>query len=63
MTAQRGYISARASKDQLGVHSLDHFALSVPDLKIAKNYFADFGLDVRERDEALHLKTYGSDHT
>jgi len=63
MTAKRGYISAGARKDQLGVHSLDHFALSVPDLKTAQNYFADFGLDVRERDEALHLKTYGSDHT
>lgn len=63
MTAHRGYIAAHAPKDQLGVHSLDHFALTVPDLKIAQGYFTDFGLDVRERDEALHLKTYGSDHS
>ena len=63
MTAQRGYVVASAGKGALGVHSLDHFALIVPDLKVAQAYFSDFGLDVRERGAALHLRTYGNDHT
>jgi catechol 2,3-dioxygenase len=63
MTAHRGYITAHAGTEELGVHSLDHFALTVPDLKVAQSYFADFGLDVRERGEGLQLKTCGSEHT
>lgn len=59
MTAQRGYIGARPSKDALGVHSLDHFSLIVPDLKVAQDYFTNFGLDVRERGNFLELRTFG----
>lgn len=63
MTAQRGYVEASRHTGALGVHSLDHFALEVPDLKIAADYFSHFGLDVRERSNVLELRTYGSDHT
>ncbi len=63
MTAQRGYVGASARIDALGVHSLDHFALVVPDLKVAQSYFRNFGLDVREHGNALHLKTFGADQT
>jgi catechol-2,3-dioxygenase len=31
----------------LGVHSLDHFALTVPDLAEAAAFYTTFGLDVR----------------
>ena len=31
----------------LGVHSLDHFALTVPDLEVARDFYSAFGLDVR----------------
>ncbi len=63
MTAQRGFVGASARGEALGVHSLDHFSLLVPDLQVAQRYFTDFGLDVRERGGTLHLRTYGSDHT
>lgn len=63
MTAQRGFVGASASSGALGVHSLDHFAMIVPDMKVAQDYFAHFGLDVRERGNFLELRTYGSDHT
>lgn len=63
MTAQRGFVSPTAGGSQLGVHSLDHFTLMVPDLAAAQKYFACFGLDVRERGAALHLRAFGSDHT
>lgn len=63
MTAQRGYVGASASSGARGVHSLDHFALIVPDLKVAQDYFANFGLDVCERGNCLELRAYGSDHT
>jgi catechol 2,3-dioxygenase len=62
MTAQRGYVGASARSSTLGVHSLDHFALIVPDLKVAQDYFIHFGLDVRERCSLLELRAYGDDH-
>lgn len=62
MTAQRGYVGASAGNGAIGVHSLDHFALIVPDLKVAQDYYTEFGLDVRERSSFLELRTYGTDH-
>ena len=35
MTANRGYIAPTRRPGALGVHSVDHFALTVPDLAIA----------------------------
>src|ERR1700759_1090096 len=46
----------------LGVHSLDHFAFSVPDLAEAKFFYTEFGLDVRETGEGLELYTFGHPH-
>ena len=49
--------------DHLGVHSVDHFAFSVPDLEAARNFYTAFGLDVRDLgDERLGLYTFGADH-
>ena len=61
MTAMRGYIPAAAEQGALGVHSLDHFVLAVPDLLPAKRFYADFGLDVEPVGHALALKTSGGD--
>ena len=61
MTAMRGYIPATTDQRALGVHSLDHFVLAVPDLKPAQRFYSDFGLDVREDGNALALKTFGHD--
>jgi len=59
MTAIRGYVPA-AGKG-LGVHSLDHFVVSVPDLAPAQRFYSDFGLDVRPNGSGLGLKTFGHD--
>jgi catechol 2,3-dioxygenase len=60
MTAARS-IQRPVHDGEVGIHSLDHFTLAVPDLKIAQNFYSDFGLDVREQGNALALKTAGSD--
>jgi catechol 2,3-dioxygenase len=44
------------------VHSLDHFALAVPSLDQARTFYADFGLDVKDEDDALALYAPGSAH-
>lgn len=46
----------------LGVHSIDHFALAVPDLAEARHFYESFGLDVRDADEGLALYTHGHPH-
>ncbi|MDM7928822.1 VOC family protein [Blastomonas fulva] len=46
----------------VGVHSLDHFTLTVPDLDEAHHFYSVFGLDVRRAGALLHLRTFGSDH-
>lgn len=46
----------------LGVHSLDHFLMDVPDLAVAKQYFDLFGLDVRKEGDNLGLYCFGDSH-
>ena len=60
MTAIRGYVPA-TDQPGLGVHSLDHFVLAVPDLAPAQRFYSDFGLDVDAAGDALGLKTAGHD--
>lgn len=50
------------SKRGLGVHSLDHFALCVPDLRRAQHFYTSFGLDVREERSGLALYTRDHPH-
>jgi catechol 2,3-dioxygenase-like lactoylglutathione lyase family enzyme len=57
MTAIRGYIPAAAERSALGVHSLDHFVLAVPDLVPAQRFYGDFGLDARAAGNMLALRT------
>src|SRR5262249_58883877 len=61
MTAIRGYVPT-SDRDAVGVHSLDRFVLAVPDLKPAQNFYANFGLDVREDGNTLGIHTFGHDH-
>ncbi len=63
MTAIRGQIAATDDPTALGIHSLDHFTLAVPDLEAAREFYSQFGLDLRAQDSALALKTFGHDHT
>jgi len=62
MTQIGQFIAPSRRPDALGVHSLDHFALAVPDLEAARRYYDAFGLDVRERGAALDLYTVGHPH-
>jgi catechol 2,3-dioxygenase len=61
MTAIRGYVPAAHNQTSIGVHSLDHFVLAVPDLAPAQRFYSDFGLDVVAAGDALGLKTFGQD--
>ena len=61
MTANRGYVPPTTEQDAIGVHSLDHFALAVPDLAAAQHFYTNFGLDVQEGNNALALRTFGHD--
>src|SRR5258708_6489237 len=46
--------------DGLGVHSLDHIALVVPDLAKACDFYAAFGLEVRAERKFMGIHTVGS---
>jgi catechol 2,3-dioxygenase-like lactoylglutathione lyase family enzyme len=48
--------------DQHGVHSLDRFVFTVPDLDEAAKFYDAFGLDVRRVDGRLDLHTLGHPH-
>jgi catechol 2,3-dioxygenase len=59
MTAIRT-IPRSVHEGEVGIHSLDHFVLAVPDLKLAERFYADFGLDVRNARNGLELRAFGS---
>ncbi len=44
------------------VHSIDHFCITVPDVHAARDFFVNFGLDVRDAAHGVDLYTYGHDH-
>ncbi len=46
----------------LGVHSLDHFSLTVPDLDAAAAFYRGFGLDTRANGADCELRASASDH-
>lgn len=46
----------------LAIHSIDHFALEVPDLEEARHFYDAFGLDVRDDAGGLALYTHGNPH-
>lgn len=48
--------------DHHGVHSLDRFVFTVPDLDEAAKFYDAFGLDVRRVGERLDLHTVGHPH-
>jgi catechol 2,3-dioxygenase len=52
----------RRRPGELGVHSLDRFNFSVPDLAAAQNFYSSFGLQVKEHAGALDLHTDGHPH-
>jgi catechol 2,3-dioxygenase-like lactoylglutathione lyase family enzyme len=45
-----------------GVHSIDHFALEVPDLALARKFYETFGLRVEEKAGGLDIHASASPH-
>ena len=62
MTQIGGFIAPSRKSGVLGIHSVDHFSLAVPDLGDAQNFYANFGLDVRTDGQALALHTDAAPH-
>lgn len=48
-------VNTHVQSGEAGVHSIDHFALSVPDLEAARHFYRAFGLDVRDDDGNVSL--------
>ena len=49
-------MSEKQNSKPIGVHSIDHFALNVPSLPEAENFFGKFGLDVKQVDGGLDIR-------
>jgi catechol 2,3-dioxygenase-like lactoylglutathione lyase family enzyme len=62
MTSIRGHVNSIAEAGALGVHSLDRFVLTVPDLKVAQDFNRAFGLEVREEGNGIGLFTFNHAH-
>ena len=62
MTAIRGFIKPSRRPGELGVHSLDRFHFAVPDLAVARHFYSEFGLDIKESGNLLTMNTYDHPH-
>lgn len=49
-------------QDAIGVHSIDRFVFSVPNIGHAERFYRAFGLDVQREGARLELRTFGSRH-
>jgi catechol 2,3-dioxygenase-like lactoylglutathione lyase family enzyme len=47
---------------RFGVHSIDHFALQVPDLQQARHFLDAFGLCLTEREHGIDVRTANDPH-
>ena len=63
MTAIQGYVPPTTESGALGVHSLDQFVLSVPDVNVAAEFYTNFGLNMVRNGNTLQLKTFGHEHS
>ena len=54
--------SFQSRQGRFGVHSIDHFALEIPDLKKGRFFFDCFGLRVEEKSEGLELYAAETPH-
>lgn len=61
--AEQAYVTPEQRRAGiLGVHSLDHFSLTVPDMAAAAEFYTAFGLDVRPEGNGAGLYTFGHPH-
>jgi catechol 2,3-dioxygenase-like lactoylglutathione lyase family enzyme len=59
---QQAVSASMPKSSEVGVHSLDEFCLTVPDMTSAARFYTAFGLQVRERGNELQLFTAGHSH-
>ena len=62
MTAIGSAIVPTRRPGELGVHSVDRFHFAVPDLKVARNFYGEFGLEIDEDGDLLAMRTRGDRH-
>ena len=62
MTQIRSMPTPNRRPGELGAHSLDHYALEVPDLADAETFYGAFGLDVKSEGRGLGIYTAGGSH-
>jgi catechol 2,3-dioxygenase-like lactoylglutathione lyase family enzyme len=62
MTWEVKMANAASERAPAGIHSIDHFALTLPDLDQARHFIAAFGLRVEPGDDELRLRASGSEH-
>jgi len=55
-------VNTQRRKGALGVHSVNRFVFTVPDLDEAERFYAAFGLDTRRKGNQLDLHTFGHTH-
>jgi catechol 2,3-dioxygenase-like lactoylglutathione lyase family enzyme len=63
MTQIEGFIKPSKRPGELGIHSLDHFHIVVPDLTVADKFYSEFGLKTEGKGNILSLGTHGHAHT
>jgi len=61
-TGTSGQATMSRRSNALGVHSLNRFVFTVPDLARAEEFYRSFGLDVRSEGNRLDLYTHGHPH-
>ncbi len=62
MTMIRSFTPTPKRPGELGVHSLDHFSVVVPKMKVAEDFYAAFGLDLKADGNQLGLAAFGNPH-
>lgn len=55
-------MASAQSSPAAAIHSIDHFALEVPDLDEAERFYTAFGLGVRRAGDEISVRAAGSDH-
>ncbi len=62
MTMIRSFTPNPRRAGELGVHSLDHFSITVPKMSVAEEFYAAFGLDLKADGNYLGLTAFGNAH-
>lgn len=62
MTMIRNFTPRPKRPGELGVHSLDHFSITVPKMSVAEDFYAVFGLNLKAEGNKLDLTTFHDDH-